>query len=120
MTVRVARQGSAQREQHRDAGPAGGQPVGCVGLPLQRSESLEVVEVVLVEELDTQSGLGDRGNYLADSVLELHAPRMLQWRRPIGVAPGTLDHLGPVVEVVVGDHGTTGLVEYLREGVPID
>src|ERR1700726_4790509 len=82
-------------------GRRGGQPVTPVGLPLQRLESLEVVEVVLVEELDAQPGPGDRGHYLADSVLELHIPLVRQGRRPAGVAPGPVGHLGRVVEVVV-------------------
>src|SRR5215468_8566309 len=91
-----------------------------VGLPLQRVKTLEVVEVVLVEKLDAQPGLGDRGYYLADRVLELHVPLVRQARRRAGVGPGPVDHLGRAVEVVVSDHGAGGTVQYLREGMPVD
>jgi hypothetical protein len=53
-------------------------------------------------------------------VLELHVPLVRQSRRPAGVAPGPVVHLGRVLEVVVSDNGASGSVEYLREGVPVD
>src|SRR6202021_351013 len=44
----------------------------------QRFVPPERVELKLMQELNPQSGLGQRRDHLADSMLELHAPHMLQ------------------------------------------
>src|SRR5580704_16211837 len=67
--------------------------------PLQRVEPAERIEVILVQELDPQPLLSQRGDDLAQAVLELHLPRMLQGR-PVGVGIGIVLDLGRGVEVV--------------------
>src|SRR5580693_2728958 len=61
-----------QRELHRHPGLPGREPIRPVLPPLQRVEPAERIEVILVQELDPQPLLSQRGDDLAQAVLELH------------------------------------------------